>query len=86
MTLTNISGTTWSGWSGAFSMPATVTVTNSWGATLSASGGRVNLTPVDYNATVSPGASATLGFQAATATPVTQLTGFTVNAKTCRAA
>jgi hypothetical protein len=53
---------------------------------MSASSGRVNLTPVDYNATVSPGASATLGFQAATTTPVTQLTGFTVNGKACRAA
>jgi hypothetical protein len=84
VTVTNTSGTAWSGWSGGFSMSSAATVQTSWGATLHAANGRVDVTPTDYNASVPSGSSVTLGFQAATTAPVRQIKDFTVNGRTCR--
>jgi hypothetical protein len=83
ITYTNTSNTPWSGWSSRFGMSSAATVSNGWGASLRPQGGYVTVTPAGYNASVSAGKTATIGFQGGTTTPVRQLGPFSVNGKTC---
>ncbi len=62
ITLTNTGTTAWSGWSLGFTFAAGQTVTQAWNAVAIQSGSAVTLRNASYNASVTPGASVTLGF------------------------
>lgn len=83
ITLTNVSGATWSGWSAGFGMSTAATIQNSWNAGLKASGGWVLVTPASYNTSVPDGGRVEFGFQAGTTAPVTRLGPFVVNGRPC---
>ncbi|MFJ3307195.1 cellulose binding domain-containing protein [Streptomyces sp. NPDC086549] len=83
ITLTNTGTTTIDGWSLVFTLPDGQTVTAGWNADYSPASGRVTARNVSHNATIAPGASVDIGFQAAhtgdTATPI----AFTLNGTPC---
>jgi poly(hydroxyalkanoate) depolymerase family esterase len=85
ITVTNTGATTVNGWSLAFSLPTGQTVTNGWNATFSPSTGRVTARNVDYNASIPPGGSQTLGFQATHTGNSAAASAFTLNGATCAA-
>ncbi|MFI5682131.1 cellulose binding domain-containing protein [Streptomyces cellulosae] len=83
ITITNTGTTTIDGWSLVFALPDGQTVTSGWNADYSPASGRVTARNVSHNATIAPGASVGIGFQAThtgdTATPLS----FTLNGSTC---
>jgi hypothetical protein len=83
ITFTNTSGGAWSGWSAGFGMSPAAGVTNSWNATLRASGGWVAVGPASYISSVPPGGQVQLGFQASTTATVNRLGPFSVNGQRC---
>ncbi|MFH9660293.1 PHB depolymerase family esterase [Streptomyces sp. NPDC017248] len=64
VTLTNTGTTPVNGWQLAFSLPAGQTLTNGWNAVYSGRTGAVTAADAAYNATLAPGASVTIGYQA----------------------
>src|ERR1700722_13876736 len=52
-------------WKLEFDLPASESITNAWNGKLAQSGTHYVLTPQDYNNTIAPGNSVTVGFQAA---------------------
>jgi len=83
ITIGNSGTTAIDGWSLVFTLPGGQTVTSGWNADYSAAAGQVTARNVSHNATIAPGASIDIGFQAAhtgnTATP----TSFTLNGTAC---
>ncbi|WP_434028247.1 cellulose binding domain-containing protein [Streptomyces graminofaciens] len=65
MTLANTGPTAIDGWSLLFTLPGGQTITSAWNADYSATSGRVTARNVSHNATIAPGASVDIGFQAA---------------------
>ncbi|MFF4195882.1 cellulose binding domain-containing protein [Nonomuraea sp. NPDC001831] len=65
VTVTNRGAATLNGWTVTFTLPPGHTVTGSWGANVSVSGGAVTVRNLPYNGTLAPNASTTFGFQAA---------------------
>lgn len=64
ITLTNTGTTAINGWSLAFSLPGGQTITSGWNADYSPASGRVTATSASHNATIAPGASVGIGYQA----------------------
>ena len=64
ITVTNTGSSALNGWTLAFTLPGGQTITNGWNATYTPTSGRVTATNAGYNATLAPGASVSLGFQA----------------------
>ncbi|MEU7561835.1 cellulose binding domain-containing protein [Streptomyces eurythermus] len=64
LTLTNTGTTAIDGWSLAFTLPEGQTITSGWNADYSPASGRVTARNVSHNATLAPGASVDIGFQA----------------------
>ncbi|APE21786.1 MULTISPECIES: cellulose binding domain-containing protein [Streptomyces] len=62
ITLTNTSGTAWTGWTVRWTQPAGQRVTQAWNATVTQSGAEVTATHLTYNATLPPGGSTGFGF------------------------
>ena len=85
ITLKNQSSTPWHAWQGTLSISPSVGIVGSWGATVTVTGTQGTLVPASYNTDVAPGASITLGFQAATSGAPTVLSGFTVQGQSCQA-
>jgi poly(3-hydroxybutyrate) depolymerase len=83
ITITNTGTAPIDGWYLVFTLPDGQTVTSGWNADYAPASGRVTARNVSHNATIAPGASVGIGFQAAhtgdTATPTT----FTLNGTTC---
>jgi poly(hydroxyalkanoate) depolymerase family esterase len=83
LTITNTSATAVDGWHLGFTLPAGQTVTGGWGATYSPSSGTVTATNVSYDATIAPGASVSIGYQATHTGNSAPPTAFTLNGTAC---
>nr|WP_236595207.1 MULTISPECIES: cellulose binding domain-containing protein [Saccharothrix] len=86
ITITNTGTTAVNGWTLTFTLAAGQTITSGWNATYSPTSGQVSARNVSYNATIAPGASVGIGFQAThtgnTAEPAT----YTLGNATCTTA
>lgn len=60
--VTNTSSSTINGWTTTLTTAAPITITQMWGGTFTQSGNTVTIKPVSYTSTLSPGASAPVGF------------------------
>ncbi|MGR3935738.1 PHB depolymerase family esterase [Streptomyces sp. BRA346] len=81
--VTNTGTTTLNGWQLGFTLPSGQTITGGWGATYSPASGAVTATNAAYNATLAPGASVTIGYQASHTGTTGAPGAFTLNGKTC---
>jgi len=80
-TITNGGTTAVSGWTLAFTLPAGTSITSLWDGSYTSSDGRVTVTNDNWDASLAPGASVTVGFVArATGQP----TGCTINGAACQ--
>src|SRR5690606_29266429 len=61
--ITNTGSSTINGWTLAYSLPSGQQVTNAWNATVNQSGSSVTARNVDHNGTISPGGTASFGYQ-----------------------
>ncbi len=64
VTIQNNTSTTVNGWTLQWNFPGNQTITGAWSGTYTQNGSAVVFKNVDYNATIAPGGSITLGFQA----------------------
>lgn len=83
LTITNTSTTAVNGWTLAFTLPGGQTITSGWSATYTPASGTVAATNVSYNATIAPGASVGIGFQATHTGNAAKPTSFTLNGAAC---
>lgn len=83
VTVTNTGTTTVDGWSLAFTLPAGQSITNGWNATYAPTSGAVTARNVSYNATIAPGTSVSVGFQATHTGDTGRPASFTLNGATC---
>ncbi|MEU7994782.1 PHB depolymerase family esterase [Micromonospora sp. NPDC049060] len=83
VTVTNTGTTTVNGWSLAFTLPAGQSITNGWNATYAPTSGAVTARNVSYNATIAPGTSVSVGFQATHTGDTGRPASFTLNGATC---
>ncbi|MEV4341354.1 PHB depolymerase family esterase [Streptomyces sp. NPDC049590] len=83
LTVTNTGTTPVNGWRLDFTLPAGQTITNGWNAGYSPRTGTVTATDVTYNASIAPGASVTLGYQAAHTGNSAAPTAFRLNGSAC---
>ncbi|MFI7294939.1 cellulose binding domain-containing protein [Streptomyces sp. NPDC050121] len=83
ITITNTGATAIDGWSLAFTLPDGQTVTSGWNADYSPASGRVTARNASHNATIAPGASIDIGFQAAHTGDSATPTSFTLNGTAC---
>lgn len=65
ITIANTGTTAIDGWSLVFALPDDQTITSGWNADYSPASGRVTARNASHNATITPGASVDIGFQAA---------------------
>ncbi|MFF9128474.1 PHB depolymerase family esterase [Streptomyces sp. NPDC014889] len=84
ITVTNTGAAPIDGWALAFTLPAGQTITSGWNATFSPANGAVTARNVSYNATLAPGASTTLGFQANHTGNTGSPASFTLNGAACQ--
>jgi endo-1,4-beta-xylanase len=83
ITISDTGSTTVNGWSLVFTLAPGQTITNGWNATFSPASGRVTATNASYNAAITPGGSATIGFQATHTGNTAAPTAFTLNGQAC---
>ncbi|MER5900024.1 cellulose binding domain-containing protein [Streptomyces mirabilis] len=83
ITITNTGTTAIDGWSLAFTLPDGQTVTSGWNADYSPASGRVTARNVAHNATIAPGASVDIGFQATHSGNTAPPSSYTLNGTAC---
>ncbi|MGW4945650.1 cellulose binding domain-containing protein [Actinoplanes sp. NPDC004185] len=83
ITVTNTGSAAINGWALAFGLPAGQTITGGWNATYAPASGSVTATNVSYNASLAPGASVSLGFQATHTGNSGAPSAFTLNGSAC---
>jgi glucuronoarabinoxylan endo-1,4-beta-xylanase len=83
ITITNTGTSTINGWTLKFTLPSGQSITSGWNATYSPSSGQVSATNLSYNATLAPGASIDIGFQATHTGNTAEPTSFTLNGIPC---
>ncbi|GGM79812.1 PHB depolymerase family esterase [Dactylosporangium sucinum] len=83
ITITNTGNAAVNGWTLAFTLPAGQTITSGWNAQFSPTSGAVTARNVSYNATIPPGASTTIGFQATHTGNTGRPATFTLNGAAC---
>jgi endo-1,4-beta-xylanase len=83
ITITNTGTTAINGWSLKFTLASGQTITSGWNATYSPSSGQVTATNVSYNASIPPGGSTTIGFQATHSGNTAAPSGFSLNGAAC---
>ncbi|WP_405444768.1 PHB depolymerase family esterase [Streptomyces achromogenes] len=83
ITVTNTGTETIDGWALTFTLPAGQAVTSGWNAQFSPSSGTVTARNAAYNASLAPGASTTLGFQATHTGDTSAPASFSLNGATC---
>jgi endoglucanase len=83
ITITNTGTTAINGWTLAFTLAAGQTIVSGWSATYAPTSGTVTATNASYNGTLSPGGSATIGYQANHSGNAAAPTGFRLNGTTC---
>ncbi|NLU80077.1 glycosyl hydrolase family 5 [Micromonospora sp. HNM0581] len=81
--ITNTGSSTINGWTLAYTLPSGQRITNSWNATVSQSGQTVTARNVGHNGTISPGGTASLGYQGTLSGSYSNPTAFTLNGATC---
>ncbi|MBX6385047.1 MAG: cellulose binding domain-containing protein [Microbispora sp.] len=83
ISITNTGTSAINGWTLVFTLPAGQTITSGWNATYSPSSGQVSARNVSYNATIAPGATIDIGFQATHTGNTAEPTAFTLNGIPC---
>ncbi|WUS53180.1 cellulose binding domain-containing protein [Streptomyces mirabilis] len=83
ITITNTGTTAIDGWSLAFTLPDGQTVTSGWNADYSPASGQVTDRNVTHNATIAPGASVDIGFQATHTGNTAPPSFYTLNGTAC---
>jgi endo-1,4-beta-xylanase len=83
ITIVNRGTTAINGWNLAFPLPSGQTITSGWNATYAPTSGTVTATNVSYNATIAPGASVSIGFQATHTGDTGKPSSFTLNGAAC---
>lgn len=83
ITITNTGSTPINGWSLKFNLAAGQSITSGWSATYSPSSGQVTATNVNYNGSIPPGGSTTIGFQATHTGNAAAPSGFALNGTAC---
>ncbi|MEV6965692.1 glycoside hydrolase family 11 protein [Hamadaea sp. NPDC051192] len=83
ITIANTGTAAINGWSLKFTLASGQTITSGWSATYSPSSGTVTATNVNYNGSIAPGGSTTIGFQATHTGNSAAPTGFTLNGAAC---
>ncbi|MEU9826181.1 cellulose binding domain-containing protein [Micromonospora chersina] len=86
ITVTNTGTSTINGWSLVFTLPGGQSIVAGWNATYAPTSGQVTARNVDYNATLAPNASLSLGFQATHTGNTAGPSGFTLNGAACTVA
>jgi endo-1,4-beta-xylanase len=86
ITIANTGSTAVNGWSLVFTLPAGQVITSGWNATYTPSSGQVTARNMSYNATIAPGASTGLGFQATHTGNTGRPASFTLNGTACSVA
>ncbi|MFG3299616.1 cellulose binding domain-containing protein [Micromonospora chersina] len=86
ITVTNTGTSTLNGWSLVFTLPGGQSIVAGWNATYAPTSGQVTARNVDYNATLTPNASVSLGFQATHTGNTARPSGFTLNGAACTVA
>ncbi|MER6824893.1 cellulose binding domain-containing protein [Streptosporangium sp. NPDC000563] len=83
ISITNTGTTTINGWTLVFTLPSGQSITSGWNATYSPSSGQVSAVNVSHNATLAPGATIDIGFQANHTGNTGKPTAFTLNGIAC---
>ncbi len=83
ITITNTSSTPVNGWALTFTLPSGQNIVSGWNATYSPSSGAITARNVSYNASVPPGASVDIGFQATHTGNTSEPTAFQFNGANC---
>ncbi|WP_371666929.1 cellulose binding domain-containing protein [Streptomyces sp. NBC_00289] len=83
ISIANTGTTTIDGWSLVFTLPAGQTVTSGWNADYSPTSGKVTARHVAHNATIAPGASVDIGFQATHTGNTAAPSSYTLNGTAC---
>ncbi|QIJ61202.1 PHB depolymerase family esterase [Streptomyces sp. JB150] len=83
VTITNTGSTAINGWKLGFTLPGGQTITGGWGATYAPASGAVTATNAAYNATLAPGASVSIGYQASHTGNSASPGAFTLNGTAC---
>lgn len=83
ITITNTGTSAIDGWSLGFTLGTGQTVTSGWNATYSPTSGQVTATNLSHNASIPPGGSTTIGFQASHNGNSAAPSGFTLNGTAC---
>ncbi|NUO60712.1 MAG: 1,4-beta-xylanase [Hamadaea sp.] len=83
ITITNTGTAAINGWNLKFTLASGQTITSGWSATYSPSSGAVTATNVNYNGSIPPGGSTTIGFQATHTGNTANPSGFTLNGAAC---
>jgi len=86
VTVTNTGSGTVNGWTLAYTLPGGQAITNSWNATVTASGSSVTARNVSWNGTLAPGASTSFGYQGTHGGSYASPTAFTLNGSACTVA
>ena len=83
LTIGNTGTSAINGWTLGFTFPGDQRVTSWWNATVAQNGEAVTASNASYNATISPGGTATLGLQGTWASSDAAPTAFTINGTAC---
>jgi hypothetical protein len=83
VTVTNTGNSAVNGWTLAFPLPAGQTITNSWNAGVTGSGGTVTARNLDWNRTIPANGTASFGFQGTYSGSFAAPSTFTLNGSTC---
>ncbi|SCG61525.1 GH12 family glycosyl hydrolase domain-containing protein [Micromonospora humi] len=83
VTVKNTGNSTINGWTLNYNLPSGQNATSAWNATVTQSGSAVTARNVDYNGTLSPGASTNFGYQATLNGSFSAPSSFTLNGATC---
>ncbi len=86
ITITNTGTSPINGWSLVFTLAGGQTITSGWNAGYNPSSGQVTASSVSYNATITPGSSTVIGFQAVHTGNTAAPGGFTLNGVVCTSA
>jgi peptidoglycan/xylan/chitin deacetylase (PgdA/CDA1 family) len=83
MTIANTGTATFSNWTLTFTLASGQTITSGWNATYSPTTGQVTATNAGYNATIAPGGSTSIGYQAGHTGNSSAPTNVTLNGTRC---
>jgi hypothetical protein len=82
-TISNPGASAVTGWTLAFTLPAGTSLTSLWDGSYTDNGGQVTVTNDSWDATIAPGGTATVGFEASAAGQAGQPSGCTINGASC---